>query len=90
MRMPMDLVEQVEAIQTREDLVAFVRALLADLVENADKAEWENPTLERYLEALAAWTEDMDGYFLNTGQPIPEQPTWNLIGQMLYAAKIYE
>ena len=57
----MDLVGQLEDIQTREDLVAFVRALLADLVENADKAEWENPTLERYLEALAAWTEDLDG-----------------------------
>jgi hypothetical protein len=85
----MELHELAETINTRQDLAEFIQALLEDL--KANQEEWENPQLERYLEALAAWTKDMDGYFRNVqGHPAPEQPTWRLIGRMLIAARIYE
>jgi hypothetical protein len=47
--------EQVAAIETRADLVAFIEALRDDLV--TDPLRWENPTLESFLSALASWTE---------------------------------
>lgn len=84
----MHLNDQVSRISSREDFVAFVRALRADL--EAAPGEWENDTLERFLEAVAAWTHDMDGYFRNRGEPVPKQPDWRTFGQILIAAKHYE
>lgn len=75
-------------IHSREDFVAFVKALSQDLRDNP--ASWENANLERYLEALGAWVEDMDGYYLNQGKPLPQQPDWKVIADMLMAAKKYE
>ena len=43
--------------------------------------DWDNLTLDRYLEALSAWTDGMDGYRRNRGEPMPEQPSWILIAQ---------
>ena len=83
-----ELHEQVEEIQTRDDLVAFVQALSRDL--KARPEGWENATLETFLDALASWTEDMDGYYRNRGQEIPKNPTWKTVGQMLAAARVYE
>ena len=81
--------ELVETIETRQDLARFIEALLLDLKDNSEA--WENPELERYLDALAAWTANMDGYFRNVlGQPAPEQPSWKVFGYMLLAARIYE
>lgn len=83
-----DAFELVDEVQTRADLIGFIRALRDDLVHNDQ--EWENPTLERFLEALAAWTSDLDGYFINKGKPVPTSPNWKLFAQMLAAASVYE
>ncbi len=84
----MDIVQARDSVQTREDLAEFVRALHQESLTNG--SAWENSTLERFLEALAAWISDMDGYFKNQGVPEPNQPDWHLVGQMLFAATIYE
>ncbi len=84
----MKLVEQAKAIESREDLVSFIHALIGDLRQNPDG--WENPTLEAYLQALAAWVNDMDGYYLNRSEPVPEQPTWQTMGDILMGARVYE
>jgi hypothetical protein len=84
----MDLSESVEDVQSRHEFVAFVRALLRDLQQHPDT--WENADLERFIEALAAWVEDMDGYYQNLGRPVPEQPSWKLLSEILLAARIYE
>ena len=75
-------------VQTREDLAVFVQRLRADLLARSD--EWENATLERFLEAFAAWCVDMPGYFADIGEPLPEQPNWHLVARMLSAAAVYE
>lgn len=80
--------DRVNSIQTREDLIAFIQALHADLRDDPDS--WENPTLDRFLEALGAWMEDMDGYYDYAGRPRPERPDWRTFGDMLMAAKLYE
>jgi len=75
-------------INTRDDFVDFVRVLASDTRQNP--TEWENDTVERYLEAIGAWVQDMNGYFINTKQPLPQHVEWRIIGQILLAAKIYE
>ncbi len=84
----MNLNEQVNTIHSREDFVSFARGLLHNLRENP--ASWENRDLESYLDAIAAWVEDMDGYYENRGEPVPWQPNWRVLGQILLAAKFYE
>ena len=84
----MSLNETVRQIETREDFVAMLAELLLDLRTKPE--EWENSTLERYLEAIADWTGDSDGYYANRGIPVPEQPNWRTFGEVLLAAKYYE
>jgi hypothetical protein len=83
-----NLSDAVGNVRSREDLAAFVSALRQDL--ESDEPDWENPTLERYLEALAAWITDSPGYFKNRGEPVPSEPTWEHVARMLYAAGFYE
>ena len=80
--------QQINLIQSRQDFVNFMRSLLKDLRDNPKS--WENDTLERYFEAIAAWTNDMDGYYLNQRKPIPFQLNWRILAEILMAAKIYE
>ena len=77
-----------DSVQNRDDLVQFIQALRADLRDNPD--DWENTSLDDYLEAMAAWIDDCDGYYKNTGQPIPKTPSWKMLADILMAAKMYE
>jgi hypothetical protein len=82
----MTLAEYNNLIRSREDFVAFARALSADLHDNPET--WENGSLERFLEALAAWAATLDGGRLS--KSAPQQPDWKIIGDMLLAAKVSE
>jgi hypothetical protein len=84
----MDLREQTQKIQTREDLVLFVNRLVQEL--RTSPGQWENTSLETYLAAIAAWVQDMDGYYRNRGEAAPQHPTWKQVGEILLAARIYE
>jgi hypothetical protein len=77
-----------EDVKTREELAVFIRGLRADLAEHAE--QWENPDLGRYLEALAAVVEDLDGGYVNRGEAVPTEPSWGLVAELLDTAKIYE
>ena len=78
----MDIYEMADKIESKEDLIEFLKALLVDLKEN--HSEWENDTLERYLDGMWGWLQDLDEAF------VPEQPSWQFIGNMLLVARIYE
>ncbi len=84
----MNLSQQVDAVQSREDFILFARALLKDYRE--DRASWENQDLEAFLDAIAAWAGDMDGFYLNRQEATPAQPSWKVLAQILLAAKFYE
>lgn len=45
--------------------------------------DWENPTLERFLEAMHAWLETM-------GPRVGSKPSWKFVEALIQAAKIYE
>ena len=74
-------------VTTRQELARFVNDFRDDLV--SPEHAWENQTLDRYLDALAAWLTDMDGWFANRGETAPDQPYWGLIARMLTAAAVY-
>ncbi len=42
------------------------------------------------LSAMASWIEDMDGYYKNIGELLPQTPSWRTLADILYASKMYE
>lgn len=78
-----------EAVKTREEFAGFVDAMRADLAVHPD--DWENPTLDRFLEAFSAYVRDAPGYLRNVQSPLdPEMPRWELFALMLAGARSYE
>jgi hypothetical protein len=64
-----------------EKVLKTLDSLMEDLERNP--GDWENPTLPRYLESMRAWLEASQ-------RKSPREPSWDLIADMLEAAKIYE
>ena len=85
----MRVTERVCAIETKDDLASFVAELRQDFLRHPD--EWQNLTLDHYLDSLSAWLVDMaDDHFRNGGESMPASPSWRALGEMLLAAKYYE
>ncbi len=84
----MELKNEVQKINSRDDFIEFVNALRYDLSSRPE--EWQNATLNDFLEALSAWVRDMDGYYINNNLPVPNLPSWKNFAEMLLAAKFYE
>lgn len=84
----MRLDEEVKKVESKEDFISFMEMLINDF--NQNKHDWENQTVKEYLEAMKSWIEDMDGYFENTKQPVPDNIDWNFFSIVLYLGKIYE
>ncbi len=77
-----------ETISSKADFVNFVRSLRKSLKQ--DPSSWENDTLESFLGALERFADDIDGYYLNRGEDLPEAPTWRMFAEILDAARVYE
>jgi hypothetical protein len=52
--------------------------------------EWENPNLERFLEAPPGFLTYLDGYYANRGQQPHARPDWARSLPALIAATGYE
>ncbi len=59
-----------------------------DYAEN--KSNWENDSLDSFLEAMGRWTESFENYYEHTHQKEPESIPWKLFANMLIGAKVYE
>ncbi len=75
-------------VTTRDDVVAIVTGMLHDLRRYPDA--WENSTLERFLDALAAVVDGVELANQHRGETLPTEPTWRLFGEILVAACGYE
>jgi len=65
--------------------------LIFELLDDNDAVKWDNDTAYQYLQAVAAWLNDCDGYYKNTGQNIDtSQASWQLFADALQAGAIYE
>ena len=75
-------------VDSREDAVGVVVAMLNDLRKNADA--WQNAALDTFLEGLAASLEDLDQVYADRGELLPDQPSWRLFAELLVAASAHE
>jgi hypothetical protein len=66
---------------TADDVLRSLRELTESLQRNPDS--WENPTLERYLEAMTRWLEAMK-------DRVGDKPCWELFALILESGKVYE
>ncbi|HEY7222823.1 MAG TPA: hypothetical protein VH561_04305 [Micromonosporaceae bacterium] len=73
-------------VNTRQDFAEFLGAVLADF-RSSGPAEWENGTLERFLDGFGAFAEARV-----VDQPVPEQElaSWRLFAEIVRAATGYE
>ena len=84
----MSVYDIIKRVDCKEDFLLFINELRNDIKENP--GEWENDDLNSYLSAVGAWTNDMEGYFINQGIDKPSSIPWNLFANILLAAKMYE
>ena len=82
--------ELVQQIHSRADFITYLRALQSHLQQRPE--EWENRDLASFLNAMVAWVEDMDGYYQNRSECVPDQPSWKTLGEILLAlaSRVYE
>lgn len=84
----MDLHEKIKHINTKEAFIDFLKYLSVDKQNNSE--QWENKKIDEYLSAIAAWTEDMEGYYYNMESEKPQNIDWKFIATLFYVGKIYE
>ncbi|MCE3077180.1 DUF7660 family protein [Chryseobacterium gwangjuense] len=71
------------------EFIEFIKNLRTDFLQN--KGQWENKTIEDYLEAMTNYVEDIDGYYKNTNQNIDlEKIDWKVFSDILKGSSIYE
>jgi hypothetical protein len=76
-------------INSREAFINFVESLQADFLQN--KKNWENPTLEKFLDAVAQYAKDIQGYYDYATPGISaDTPSWKVFADILIGASIYE
>jgi hypothetical protein len=82
------LIEQLAQVNSRQSFLRFAENLRRDFITNP--AEWENDQLDSFLEAIVAWTSDIDAYYRNRDEALPKEPSWKMLAEILYAGKGYE
>ena len=80
-------------VTDRQSFIHFLEAFRDDLIQN--KNSWENKTLEDFLEAMAWYANDIQGYYDNRKNEIGEHinadtPAWRVFADILKGASVYE
>ena len=81
-------VDNLDQVNSHTDLAHIVQQMLSDLL--AHPGAWENTTLDRFLDALAASLEGLPGRYANRGEQFPGAPTWKTLAEVLVTASGYE
>lgn len=82
---PDDLLEEVNDDQS---FLRFAHALMADkAAASADSTDWENDTIDGFLESAVAWAESSD---FGIRQGLDPSNPWRQFAVFLYCGKIYE
>jgi hypothetical protein len=76
--MEINMYEFAKQIKTKTDFDIFLHLFLKECNENC--SDWENNTLERFFDALYAYSKDKGNVELS----------WNFFADLLLAAKVYE
>ncbi|MEU5914326.1 hypothetical protein [Micromonospora sp. NPDC047527] len=69
-------VSNLDQVVSRADVARVVNEMADDLRRHPN--DWENLTLERFLDALSASLEALPGLYVNRGDSLPDQPNWKI------------
>ena len=76
-------------VTDRQTFIKFIDLLRIGFLDNPES--WENKSLPDFLNALSAYTEDIQGYYDNTAQNInADKPDWQTFADIFKGATIYE
>jgi hypothetical protein len=76
-------------VMDRITFIKFLDLLRKDFLDNPEN--WENKTLPDFLEAMSAYTEDIQGYYENMKQNVnADKPEWSTFADIFKGATIYE
>ena len=70
----------------RDRLLSTVEEMQRELEAGA---EWENNTLERFLDGFSALLRSIENSYVNEGKPVPDDP-WALVADAFRGARDYE
>ena len=86
----MELYEKLKSVASSKDLSEFLNMLANDFKENcADDNEWQNTSIDDFLESIAGWIEDNDSPLsLDRIEWAPQKA--QEIAKIFYMGKIYE
>lgn len=79
----MNIYEHINLIDNKEEFIKFLDLLRNDYINN--QKEWENLTVDLFIEAMQSWLEDYEKKDINF-----QQPNWKTFATILYMGKIYE
>lgn len=74
-------IEMLGKIKNKSDFLKFMQLYIPTI---------EDLSIRDYLESVASWVEDMDGYYKNTNQEMPQNINWDFISTLFYVGSIYE
>lgn len=72
----------IDEIKNKEDFLFFIKKYVI--------SEDNHVQLNEYLKSVISWVEDMEGFYVNTGQKQPDSINWSFIATLFYVGKIYE
>lgn len=76
-------------VTDRQSFIKFLDLLHKDFLNNPEN--WKNKTLPDFLEALSAYTEDVQGYYDNMKLIVnADKPDWSTFADIFKGAKVYE
>jgi len=76
-------------VKDRQSFIKFLDLFRQDLLQHPET--WENKTLPDFLEALASYAEDIQGYYDNTNANVDaEKAAWSTFADIFKGAKVYE
>jgi hypothetical protein len=84
----MSTFELSNSVSNKESFIEFLELLAKHCKINSN--EISNINTIDFIEAAAAWLEDSDGFYQNTGQKQPKIDDWKAIAHLFSAALIYE
>lgn len=78
-----------DRIPDQDAFVAFLARLHEECCQRG--GQWENATLEGFLEALTAWVSSGPGWYeRNLQESLPADGSWTYFAHALMAATMYE
>ena len=76
-------------VTDKQSFIDFLKLLSDDFAKHPEN--WEHRNLGDFLQNMADYTEDIQGYYNNTDQPIDsEVASWKVFYDILMGARIYE